>query len=54
MNNPKRSEIPLKFIERIYDQHANMQSTIDSMLVDVSEEEDVSAEKVFFSFFFLS
>ena len=37
MNNTKRSEVLLKVIERIYEQHPNMQSTIGSMLVDAEK-----------------
>ena len=54
MNNAKRSQILSKAIERTYDKHPDMQSIIGSMLVDVCKEENVSAEKVFFDFFFLS
>ena len=35
MNNAKRSEILLKVIERVYEQPRNMQSVIESMLVNV-------------------
>ena len=54
MNNAKRCQILSKAIERTYDKHPGMQSVIGSMLVDVCKEENVSAEKVFFDFFFLS
>ena len=54
MNNAKRSQILSKVIERTYDKHPDMQSIIGSMLVNVCKEENVSAEKVFLGFFFLS
>ena len=47
MNNVKRKEVLLKVIERIYEQHADMRDIIDSFLVDVCREENVSSEKVF-------
>ena len=54
MKNAKRSEILSKVIERTYGKHPDMQNIIGSMLVNVCKEENVSAEKVFFGFFFLS
>ena len=54
MNNAKRTQIPSKVIECTYDKHPDMQSIIGSILVDVCKEENVSAEKVLFGFFFLS
>lgn len=53
MNNTKRSEIILKVIERIHEHLLNMQITIDSTLVDVCREENVSPEMVFYGFYFL-
>ena len=38
LSNAERSEMLLKVIERIYEQNKNMQSTIDSMLVDLCRE----------------
>ena len=54
MKNAKRSEILSKVIERTYGKRPDMQSIIGSMFVNVCKEENVSAEKVFFGFFFLS
>ena len=54
MNNTKHSEIFSKVIEGIYEQHPSIKSTIDSVLVNVCREENVSLEKVFFVFCFLS
>ena len=47
MNSKKRSETLLKVIE----QHLVMRDIIDSLLVKVCTEENVSPEKVFFAFF---
>ena len=47
INNAKRSKILLKVIERIYEQHLDMRDIIDSLLVDVYKEENVSPEKDF-------
>ena len=47
MNSKKRSETLLKVIE----QHLVMRDIIDSLLVKVCREENVSPEKVFFAFF---
>ena len=51
MNNKKRGEILLKVIKHIYEQHLDKRNIIDSLLVDVGREENVSPEKFFFCFF---
>ena len=48
MNNARRSEILLKVIEYIYEQDPNMRDIINSSLVDVCREENISSDKVFF------
>ena len=50
MDNTKRGEILLKVIERIYEQHPNMQSTIGSKLVVVYREENVCPKTYFLLF----
>ena len=51
MNNKKRGEILLKVIKHIYEQHLDKRDIIDSLLVDVGREENVSPEKFFFLLF---
>ena len=52
MNNAKRSETLLKVFECIYEQHPNMQSTIESILVNVYRE-CLSREGVFYFLLFI-
>ena len=51
MSNANRSETLSKIAERIYEQHLHLQHIIDSLLVDVCKEENVSSEMLFFGFF---
>ena len=44
MNIKKRSKILLKVIKRIYEWYLDMQEYINSLMVDVFKEENVSLE----------
>ena len=50
MDKTKQSQILLIVIERIYEQHSKIQCNIDSTLVDVCREDNISPENVFFAF----
>ena len=52
MSNAKRSEILLKVIKPIYEQHLDMRDIIDSLLVYVCREEN-SLQKRYFCFLLL-
>ena len=53
MKDKKRIEILLKVTERIYIKHPKIQESIDSVIVGVCAEEDVSPDQVFFLLFFV-
>ena len=54
MNNAKRSQILLKVTECIYKQYLDKQERINSLMVDVCREENVSPEKVYLLLFVIT
>ena len=53
MKENKKSEVLLKFIQRVCDKNSGMQEVIDASMIEVSTEEGVSPKQVFFILLFL-
>ena len=52
MINNTKSDILLRVIEQVYEQHLDMQDIINLSLVDICWEENVSPEMTFFAGFY--
>ena len=48
MKNKNGSEVVLKVIKRLYQQHPDMRESIYSLMIDVCRKMNVSPDKVFF------
>ena len=54
MKENKKSEVLLKFIQRLYDKNSGMQEVIDTSMIKACAEEGISPKQVFFILLFFA